>query len=184
MKSGWILFSLIIICIIGGGVAGYFIHPKAPIATVTNTIFIDTGKTLPTQLKIIKVQKPVSIMQLDSIYNEAKKWAIANQPVPIPLAKDTTTFGLFSLSKDTSFTNADTTVTLIVHREVRNQLPFYKAQFYDRYKIISKPKTITINTYQPSFWDKLKPVVFIGTGIDPIRKQVGIYCGIGFAYTL
>ena len=181
MKNGWILFSLIIVSLLAGGVGGYFIHPNPPVATATNTVFIDTGKVKPGELKIVKVQKPVSISQLDSIYNEAKLWAIANTPhdtVNRPV------FGRFVVTHETNFVNSDSTVRLMAHNEVSSMLPFYKPEFNDKYTITSKPKTITINTYNPSFFQRFQPAIFGGFGIDPLRSQLGVYLGIGMAFTL
>ena len=164
-----------------GGVVTHYTLDKPVVIKDTATIFQDTGKIKQGELKIIKVQKPVSISQLDSIYNEAKLWAIANTPhdtVNRPV------FGRFVVIHDTNFVNSDSTVRLIAHNEVSSMLPFYKPGFNDKYIITSKPKTITINTYNPSFFQRFQPAIFGGFGIDPLRSQLGVYLGIGMAFTL
>ena len=177
----WLLTIACVLCLLVGGGITHFVIDKPIIVKETSTVFRDTGKVKQGELKIVKVQKPISIMQLDSIYNEAKKWAIENTPHDIisrPI------FGLFTVSHDTAFTNADSTVELEVHNEVSSMLPFYKPGFNDKYIITSKPKTITINTYNPSFFQRFQPAIFGGFGIDPLRSQLGVYLGIGMAFTL
>lgn len=175
MKSGWILFSLIIVCILAGGIAGWFIHPKEVPAQTTNTVFIDTGKTLSAALKIIKVQKEVSVMQLDSIYNIALQYWMNK----VPYIHDTlkAQFGLFSLSKDTNFTNADSTVKMAAHREVRNRLPFYEAQFYDKYQLTFTPKTIAKD---PGSNFGFVRSLTLGPNYDLIHKTFGVSIQIGY----
>ena len=172
----WLILIIAVLSLTIGGLTAHYWIDKPIVVTNTNTVFIDTGKVKPAELKIVKVQKPVSISQLDSIYNKAKQWAIANTPhdtVNKPV------FGLFTVSHDTSFVNADSTVRLQAHNEVSSMLPFYKPLFNDRYDITSKPKTIITNNYNPSFWDRFNWVLFGGVGYDIFRRTPNISIGLG-----
>ena len=178
MSNTWLVIIIAVLCL---GVGAFVTHTyidKPVVVTNTTTVFRDTGKTKPGELKIIKVQKPVSITQLDSIYAKAKQETKPDTIMSKPV------YGLFSLSKDTNFVNADSTVRLQAHREVRSQLPFYKAQFYDSYEITSKPKTIITNIYSPSLFDKFNYNLGLHAGYDLITGKPCISVGINAGFDI
>jgi hypothetical protein len=181
MNNYLLILIIAVLSLVMGGLIVHYTIDKPVVIKDTITIWTDTGKIKPAQLKIVKVQKPVSISQLDSIYNAAKLWAIANTPhdtVNRPV------FGRFVVTHDSSFINSDSTVRLIAHNEVSSMLPFYKPEFNDRYEIKSTPKTIITNDYNPTFFQRFQPALFIGFGGDLIRKQMGVYAGVGFSFSL
>ena len=173
----WLLAIACILCLIVGGGITHYVIDRPVIVKETSTVFRDTSKVKQGELKIVKVQKPVSIAQLDSIYAVAKEWAIENTPhdtINKPV------FGLFTISHDTSFVNPDSTVKLEAHNEVSSMLPFYKSKFNDRYKITSTPKTITAKEAESSFG--FVRGIILGPNYDVIHKTFGISVTLGYGF--
>jgi hypothetical protein len=177
MNNYLLILIIAVLSLVIGGFLTHYTLDKPIIVKETSTVFMDTGKVKAGEMKIIKVQKPVSIAQLDSIYAVAKEWAIENTPhdtVNRPV------FGLFTVSHDTSFVNPDSTVRLEAHNEVSSMLPFYKSKFNDTYKITSTPKTITVKEAESSFG--FVRGFILGPNYDVIHKTFGISITLGYGF--
>ena len=174
MNNYLLVLIIVVLSLVMGGVTTHYVIDKPKMVQVLNTVTVHDTTKGALKFKFVPVKVGLTMMQMDSIYEEAKKWALSQQVTPIYISHpEQNTFGLFVLSKDTTYSDS----ALIAHTEVRSRIALDpKLRFYLDYTV--KPKTITV-TEPPSSFGFIRGII-AGPSYDFTRKTFGLSITLGF----
>ena len=159
-----------------GGIGTHYWIDKS--AAPTTIAIHDTAAAKPAELKIVKVTKPLSLKQVDSLYEVAKKFWLSKIDTSHVTILDTLHVGLYADSKETTYSDS----ALIAHTEIRSRIPIDpELEWYFDYTI--KPKTV-MSPKSLSFWDRLGHGPEIGLGFGMFNKKIDMFIGYGFHYKI
>jgi hypothetical protein len=179
--SDWLKYLTILLGGCGFLALGWFLHAPKPCDEIsTAPIVIHDTTEGKIRYKNVPIPREITIMQMDSLYEDAKNWWIARMPKDTVYKDRPLTFGLFTATKDTTYQDS----LLQSHSEIRSRFPIDpKLKWLQDFTI--KKTTITKEVEKPrGFFSRFQPVIYTGVGIDPIRSQFGISIGVAFAFEL
>lgn len=178
MSNTWLVIIIAVLCLGLGGIGTHYWIDKQS-APVSNTVVIhDTTTQNQIKFKNVIVEGKASIKQLDSLAQVALTYWLNHVSYVHDTLKQQ--FGSFHAEFDSTLKSPDTLTTIKIHDEIASRIPIDPLiKFYNDYTITTKPKVITMNTYNPGFFDRFNWVLFAGAGYDPFTRSANISIGLG-----